>query len=121
MARMRRPFAWRVSLLRVADLDRVRDHLAEAVREAGAIALKTFKAPLKSWNKAGASPVSEADIAVDEMLRERLMGPQYAWLSEESLDNPARLQATDVWIVDPIDGTRGYIAGFADWAISVAL
>jgi myo-inositol-1(or 4)-monophosphatase len=42
-------------------------------------------------------------------------------LSEESADDPARLTARHVWIVDPIDGTRAYIAGFPDWAVSVAL
>ena len=45
----------------------------------------------------------------------------FAWLSEESVDDPARLAARHVWIVDPIDGTRAYIAGLPDWAVSAAL
>jgi myo-inositol-1(or 4)-monophosphatase len=95
--------------------------LSAAVREAGAIALKTFRAPLKQWTKAGASPVSEADIAVDDFLRARLATPGYAWLSEETEDDPVRLRAEHVWIVDPIDGTRAYLAGQPDWTISIAL
>jgi myo-inositol-1(or 4)-monophosphatase len=100
----------------------VRDRLAAAVREAGALALQTFRGQLKSWTKGKSSPVSEADIAVDALLRERLLTILDAgWLSEETEDDPARLQRADVWVVDPIDGTRAYLAGLPDWAISVAL
>ena len=97
--------------------------LEAAVREAGALAASTFQTALKSWTKDGGSPVSEADIAVDNFLRERLtrLAPDYGWLSEESEDDPARLDAPRVWIVDPIDGTRAYLAGRTDWSISVAL
>src|SRR5580658_7217546 len=124
---MRRPCAWRASLLpatEVVDLQRQALRLAEAVREAGAVALSMFKTPLKNWTKGEAlSPVSDADIAVDVLLRERLTsdGAAIAWLSEESVDDPARLEARYVWIVDPIDGTRAYIAGLPDWAVSAAL
>src|SRR5580658_7654095 len=114
---MRRPCAWRASLLpatEVVDLQQQAARLAEAVREAGALALSMFKTPLKNWTKGEAlSPVSDADIAVDVLLRERLTSnnESIAWLSEESVDDPARLDARYVWIVDPIDGTRAYIAG----------
>jgi myo-inositol-1(or 4)-monophosphatase len=47
--------------------------------------------------------------------------PDYGWLSEESADDDARLGKRLVWIVDPIDGTRGYLAGREDWCVSVAL
>src|SRR5258708_7067777 len=83
-----------------------------------------FKTPLKNWTKGEAlAAVSDADIAVDVLLRERLTGDGAAigWLSEESVDDPARLDARYVWIVDPIDGTRAYIAGLPDWAVSAAL
>ncbi len=98
--------------------------LAETVRAAGEIALKTFRQPLRQWTKgASSSPVSEADIAVDEFLRRELAGlsPGAGWLSEEAEDDPARLDVENVWIVDPIDGTRAYLAGQPDWTISVAL
>lgn len=97
--------------------------LAASVREAGLLALSMFGTPLKNWTKNVSSPVSEADIAVDTFLRERLCraAPGVAWLSEETADGPARLAARFVWIVDPIDGTRGYIAGLPDWAVSAAL
>ena len=109
--------------IEAADAARAAACLAAGVREAGALALSMFGAPLKHWTKGASSPVSEADIAVDQLLRERLCGagPDIGWLSEESADDPARLQSRLVWIVDPIDGTRGYIAGLPDWTISAAL
>jgi myo-inositol-1(or 4)-monophosphatase len=100
----------------------VRDRLAQAVREAGALALQTFRGELRSWTKGKSSPVSEADLAVDALLRQRLLAIRdVGWLSEETEDDPARLQQADVWVVDPIDGTRAYLAGLPDWAISAAL
>jgi myo-inositol-1(or 4)-monophosphatase len=95
-----------------------------AVREAGSLALSMFGKPIKQWTKGpSSSPVCEVDIAVDALLRERLTGggEDFAWLSEETTDDAARLAARYVWVVDPIDGTRAYIAGHPDWAISVAL
>jgi myo-inositol-1(or 4)-monophosphatase len=104
------------------DRTAVRDRLAAAVREGGAVALKTFRGQIKSWIKGQSSPVSEADLAVDALLRERLLAIHDAgWLSEETEDDPARLRETDVWVVDPIDGTRAYLDGVADWTVSVAL
>jgi myo-inositol-1(or 4)-monophosphatase len=100
-----------------------RQSLAATLREAGAIALKTFQAPVRSWLKGQSSPVSEADIAVDAFLRERLAGPGSGrgWLSEETADDRSSALARRLWIVDPIDGTRSYLAGRPDWAISAAL
>ena len=104
--------------------DRVllRDRLASVVREAGALALQTFRGQLVSWTKGASSPVSEADIAVDALLRERLLNIRDAgWLSEETEDDPARLRRDEVWVVDPIDGTRAYLAGSPEWVIAAAL
>lgn len=101
----------------------VTEQLSDIVREAGALAMAKFRSTFRSWFKDGTSPVSEIDIAVDELLHERLgrVFPAFGWLSEESVDDSARLGCSEVWIVDPIDGTRGFIAGLPDWAVSVAL
>ena len=101
----------------------LKDELAAVVREAGALAASTFRTELKSWTKGGGSPVTEADIAVDRLLRERLtrLVPDVGWLSEESEDDRARLGGSRLWIVDPIDGTRAYVNGRTDWAISLAV
>lgn len=97
--------------------------LTESVREAGALALSLFRTELKNWTKGASSPVSEADIAVNDLLEHRLRSatPDYGWLSEESVDDEARLGKRLVWIVDPIDGTRAYLAHREDWCVSVAL
>jgi myo-inositol-1(or 4)-monophosphatase len=97
--------------------------LAQAVREAGALALSLFRTDLKNWTKGVSSPVSEADIAVNDLLEQRLRQarPDYGWLSEESADDHSRLRHRLLWVVDPIDGTRNYIGGKDDWCVSVAL
>lgn len=97
--------------------------LVAAVREAGQLALGKFRAPLKTWSKDNFSPVSEADIAVNEFLQERLRDPsgRIGWLSEETEDDPERLRAPLLWIIDPIDGTRAFIEGREDWSIAAAL
>ena len=110
---------------RVLDKDLARDAalLTDTVREAGALALSLFRTELKNWTKGASSPVSEADIAVNDLLERRLRSatPDYGWLSEESVDDESRLEKRLVWIVDPIDGTRGYLAGREDWCVSAAL
>lgn len=101
------------------------DHelLTGAVRAAGALALTYFRADPQSWEKRAGDPVSEADIAVDDLLRARLARPRpgYGWLSEESEDDRARLAADLVWIVDPIDGTSAFLDGRAEFTIAAAL
>jgi myo-inositol-1(or 4)-monophosphatase len=106
-----------------AELDLLAQQLVAVVREAGALAQAAFGTSFRTWVKDKDSPVSEIDIAVNDLLQTRLgaLAPDAAWLSEETEDAPARLGAAQLWIVDPIDGTRAFIAGRADWTISVAL
>lgn len=102
-----------------ADLALIRD----AAREGGAIALGHFRKDPETWLKDGSSPVSEADIAVDDFLRRTLMAarPDYGWLSEETVDNRERLSARRTFVVDPIDGTRAFIEGNTTWCVSIAV
>ncbi|NPD14225.1 3'(2'),5'-bisphosphate nucleotidase CysQ [Xinfangfangia sp. D13-10-4-6] len=98
--------------------------LERAARAAGPIALLYWRRAPEAWEKPGdAGPVSEADLAVDRALRETLMAarPGYGWLSEETPDDLARLSHEDVFIVDPIDGTRAYLAGEKEFALSLAV
>ena len=102
----------------------LRGPLEGIMREAGELARATARTTFKRWTKGDDnSPVSEGDIAVNDLLRARLsaLAPAAGWLSEETEDSlPARAMRL-AWIVDPIDGTRAYISGRADWTISVAL
>lgn len=97
--------------------------LRDAAREAGVIAMRYFGKDPEVWMKEGASPVSEADYAADAFLRETLLAarPHYGWLSEETADDPARLSARRTFVVDPIDGTRGFLQGLDTWCVSVAV
>jgi myo-inositol-1(or 4)-monophosphatase len=90
---------------------------------AGIIALGYFRRDVKNWTKENASPVSEADILLDRFLCAQLTGarPGYGWLSEESVDNPERLGKKRCFVVDPIDGTRGFIRGEDSWTVSLAV
>jgi myo-inositol-1(or 4)-monophosphatase len=101
------------------------DHalLLQAVREAGNIARKFFDQGAKSWEKNPGDPVTEADLAVNHYLQQRLCGdrPNYGWLSEETEDDLSRLDRHRVWIIDPIDGTRAFIAGRAEFTICAGL
>jgi myo-inositol-1(or 4)-monophosphatase len=97
------------------------DELGIALREAGRIALKFFRGSIRSWTKGHDSPVSEADIAVDEFLREKLSRDGFGWLSEESQDDRTRLSSERLFIVDPIDGTRSFLAGRPDWSVVAAV
>lgn len=97
------------------------ERLGAVLREAGALAMKTFRGTIRSWTKGHDSPVSEADMAVDALLREKLSRPHIGWLSEESHDDRSRLETHTLYIADPIDGTRAYLAGKPDWSICAAL
>ena len=97
--------------------------LKRAALDAGRIALGFFRRNPSTWTKAGGSPVTEADIAVDQFLRTMLLAerPDFGWLSEEIADDPARLAFPTIFVVDPIDGTRGFIEGGDTWCVSLAV
>lgn len=98
--------------------------LVDAARASGDIAMRFWNAAPQVWDKPdNAGPVTEADLAVDKMLHADLLAarPDYGWLSEETTDSDARLSCDRVFIVDPIDGTRDFIAGQRTWAHSIAV
>jgi len=69
--------------------------------------------------KAGHDPVTEADRAVDAVLRQNLLRDGEGWLSEETADSPDRLDKQRVWIVDPLDGTREFVMGLPEFCVSI--
>jgi myo-inositol-1(or 4)-monophosphatase len=95
----------------------------DAARVAGQLALDHWERALDVRHKSADQPVTAADIAVDRLLRARFAEarPDDGWLSEESRDARSRLERNRVWIVDPIDGTRSYIARRPEFTISIAL
>lgn len=97
--------------------------LHAAVREAGQLAADYFRGSTQSWTKDDGTPVSDADMAVDELLKQRLqpVRPGYGWLSEETEDNDDRLGTSLIWVVDPIDGTRSFLEGGEHWCVTASL
>ncbi len=93
------------------------DHALDLALEA----LEPFTAgDIESTLKEGDDPLTEADLAVNAALREALMEPGYGWLSEETADSvDERRRHRRVWVVDPIDGTREFVAGIPEWCVSV--
>src|SRR5262249_39192061 len=95
--------------------------------EAGALALEHFnpggRTSARVVTKPGGSPVTDADLAADSLLRCRLRAalPDAGWLSEETVDDFERLSRRSLIIVDPIDGTRAFVIGDPRWCVSVAL
>ncbi|MDB5448293.1 MAG: 3(2),5-bisphosphate nucleotidase CysQ [Phenylobacterium sp.] len=97
--------------------------ILSAAHAAGALAETLRDAGLSVDFKAGDSPVTNADLAADALLKEWLRGarPEYGWLSEETTDDPARMSARRLFVVDPIDGTRAFASGRPWWSVCVAV
>ncbi|PRD41793.1 3'(2'),5'-bisphosphate nucleotidase CysQ [Phyllobacterium phragmitis] len=92
-------------------------------QEAGRIAMRFFGRDPEVWMKEGQSPVSEADMAVDAFLKDALLTarPDYGWISEETVDERAAIVRRRFFVVDPIDGTRAFIAGKDVWCVSIGI
>lgn len=99
------------------DLRRIRDALAEAAR----VLDRFTPGEIDARKKAGGSPVTEADLEVDGVLRRILPQEGEGWLSEETADDPVRLGRHRVWIVDPVDGTKEFVQGIPEWCVSIGL
>ncbi|MGB9234950.1 MAG: 3'(2'),5'-bisphosphate nucleotidase CysQ [Terriglobales bacterium] len=98
-------------------LDRI-----HAALEAGREVLNRFTpGAIETEYKAGHDPVTEADRAVDAVLKEHLLRAGEGWLSEETTDDPSRLDKQRVWVVDPLDGTREFVQGIPEFCISIAM
>ncbi|MCG5052099.1 MAG: 3'(2'),5'-bisphosphate nucleotidase CysQ [Myxococcales bacterium] len=96
--------------------------MAQAAALAAGAAIEAV-GPTQQVNKSDGSPVTAADLAANQALIETLRGhfPHDGWLSEESVDGPERLGCERVWVVDPLDGTRDFVARTGEFSVHVAL
>jgi len=93
-----------------------------AALEAGREVLNRFTpGAIEAEYKAGHDPVTEADRAVDAMLKKHLLREGEGWLSEETIDDHSRLTKSRVWVVDPLDGTREFVQGIPEFCVSIAM
>jgi len=94
----------------------------QSALEAARNVLSCFTAgAIEAEYKVGHDPVTEADRSVDAVLRKELLHDGEGWLSEESVDDRSRLDKSRVWVVDPLDGTREFVAGIPEFCVSVAM
>src|SRR6204780_4728262 len=88
--------------------------------EAARVVFSRFTAgAIETEYKIGHDPVTEADRALDAVLRKELLRNGEGWLSEESVDDPIRLEHSRVWVVDPLDGTREFVQGIPEFCVSI--
>jgi myo-inositol-1(or 4)-monophosphatase len=95
----------------------------EAAREAGSIIMALFGKDYRIEEKSKGNPVTAADLEANRKIREiiRSRYPQDGWLSEEDADTLDRLNSSRVWVIDPIDGTKEFIEGVPQFAVSIGL
>jgi myo-inositol-1(or 4)-monophosphatase len=96
--------------------------IIDVAREAGRLALQWLQKGARSWDKSPDNPVTEADLAVNDLIHHRLSAarPDYGWLSEETKDDPANRRQARTFVVDPIDGTRAFVRGEPAFTVSIA-
>ena len=106
-----------------AELDAALRMALAAAREGGEIGLGHFRRKVRVQRKPDGTPVTEVDMAIDAVLRQRILGafPQDGWLSEEGEKGCHWLSCRRAWIVDPLDGTSGYLRGEPYWCVAIAL
>jgi myo-inositol-1(or 4)-monophosphatase len=97
------------------------ERIQSALESARQIFARFTPGAIEAEYKAGHDPVTEADKEIDAALRQELLREGEGWLSEESVDDMSRLEKKRVWIVDPLDGTREFVAGVPEFCVSVAM
>ena len=99
----------------------VLERIASAIDEAHRVFARFTPGEIQAEYKAGHDPVTEADRALDAVLRKNLLRDGEGWLSEESADDLSRLERERVWVVDPLDGTREFVEGIPEFCVSIAM
>jgi myo-inositol-1(or 4)-monophosphatase len=99
--------------------DSILRRINAALTASRAIFARFTPGAIETEYKVGRDPVTEADRALDVVLRKELLREGEGWLSEESADDAIRLQHSRVWIVDPLDGTREFVTGIPEFCVSI--
>jgi myo-inositol-1(or 4)-monophosphatase len=95
------------------------ERIQAALEASRAVFSRFTPGAIETEYKAGHDPVTEADRALDLILRQELLRDGEGWLSEESVDDAIRLQRSRVWVVDPLDGTREFVKGIPEFCVSI--
>src|ERR1700686_853904 len=99
----------------------VLERIRAALEASRAVFARFTPGAIETEYKVGHDPVTKADRALDAVLRKELLRDGEGWLSEESVDDYTRLEKSRVWVVDPLDGTREFVAGIPEFCVSIAM
>lgn len=110
-------------IYKTSDLMNELNILKSAILQAGHAIKEIQRTGYDTTTKQNSDPLTTADLLANQILKDQITSafPNDGWLSEETVDNPDRLNCKRVWIVDPIDGTKEFIKNIPEYAISVAL
>ena len=105
------------------DLKKIAENLIDTFKQAGEASIKTYDAGLKIEHKEDASPVSNGDLLVNEILCKKIkeLTPNLEIISEENYEEGKQYNDKDFWLIDPIDGTRSYVVGNPTWSNLISL
>lgn len=109
-----------ITFMRSSSHSEVLERIQAAIEEAKLVFQRFTPGDVEAEYKAGHDPVTEADRALDSVLRKNLLREGEGWLSEETADSPSRLNCDRVWVVDPLDGTREFVQGIPEFCVSIA-
>jgi myo-inositol-1(or 4)-monophosphatase len=104
-----------------SDTQEILERIHAGLEAARAVLNRFTPGAIEAEYKVGHDPVTEADRAVDDVLRKTLIRGDEGWLSEETVDDFTRLNKKRVWVVDPLDGTREFVQGIPEFCVSIAM
>ena len=109
--------------MKTAELKSISENLINTFRIAGETSIDLYKRGLKIEIKEDKSPVSNGDLAVNELITNKIkeLTPNLAIISEETVDLKVKNKEKIFWLIDPIDGTKEYIAGKDEYTLNAAL
>ena len=105
------------------NLKTITEDLLDTFLKAGKIAKEISRRGVKITIKADKSPVTDGDIAVDNILRNKIrnLTPNIPIISEETVDINVKNEDKTFWLIDPIDGTKDYIQKREEYTLNAAL
>lgn len=103
----------------MTDLSEILGRIRTGLESAGEVLEAFTPGDIEARKKSGGDPVTAADLAVNEALHKILPREGDGWLSEETADDPSRMDRRRVWVVDPIDGTKEFVMGIPEWCVSI--
>ena len=109
--------------MKINELKSISESLIDTFLDAGKVSIDLYKKGLKIEIKEDRSPVSNGDLAVNELISNKIkeLTPNLPIISEETVNLKIKNKAKIFWLIDPIDGTKEYIAGKDEYTLNAAL